>query len=380
MNYRSKLPNVGTTIFATMSALANKHKAINLSQGFPNFDGPDQLKELAFKHMKEGKNQYAPMPGLPLLRQRLARKINDLYGHTVNPDTEITITAGATQALYTAINTFVHPGEEVIVIEPAFDSYAPSILMAGGVPVAYQMNGPDYKVDWEQLASLITDKTRMIITNTPQNPTGKTLKKEDLQALEKLVAGRDILVLSDEVYEHLIFDGQKHQSVFLYPNLWKQSLAVFSFGKTFHSTGWKIGYIVAPEPLMAEFRKVHQYNIYAVNSFLQHALADYLENENFYLNLPQFYQQKRDFFAEAMKGSSLQPQLSEGTYFQLFDYSAVSRESDTDFAIRMTTDFGVAAIPVSVFNSSGHDDHLIRLCFAKTEEVLEKAGNVLRNI
>ncbi len=380
MHFTSKLPQVGTTIFATMSALANQRQAINLSQGFPNFDGPDRLKELAYHHMKNGKNQYAPMPGVPLLRERLAQKIHQLYGALVDPDTEITITAGATQALYTAINAFVHPGEEVIVIEPAFDSYVPSILMAGGVPVAYRMKSPDYTVDWEELGRLITDKTRMIITNTPHNPTGQILRAEDLQALEKLLEGTNILLLSDEVYEHLIYDGAEHQSVFRYPDLWQRSLAVFSFGKTFHSTGWKIGYIAAPKALMGEFRKVHQYNIYAVNSFLQYALADFLETPDFYLDLPRFYQQKRDFFAEAMKGSSLRPLPCSGTYFQLFDYSAISSESDTDFAIRMTTAFGVAAIPVSVFNSNGQDDHVIRLCFAKTEEVLERAGEVLRGI
>ena len=380
MKIKSKLPNVGTTIFTIMSALANEHDAINLSQGFPNFDCPEELKRLVNKHLQEGKNQYAPMAGLPLLRERLVEKIQRMYGYTLHPDSEITITAGATQAIFTAITTFIGLGDEVILIEPAYDCYRPAIELVGGIPVAYELSAPDYKIDWNDIQQLVTDKTRMIIINTPQNPISKTLKAADLIALEQLTFGTNILVLSDEVYEHLIYDGAAHQSVLRYPELFKRSLAVYSFGKTFHNTGWRIGYCVAPDYLMKEFRKVHQFNVFSVNSFVQYGIADFLENPEAYLTLPDFYQQKRDFFAEAMQGSRLQPLSSEGTYFQLFDYSAISDEPDTEFAKKLTIEHGVAAIPVSVFYSSGRQDRMIRLCFAKTEEVLENAGKRLKKI
>ncbi|MFT5764733.1 MAG: methionine aminotransferase [Saprospiraceae bacterium] len=380
MKIKSKLPNVGTTIFTVMSALANEHNAINLSQGFPDFDCPDLLKQLVNKHLQGGKNQYVPMAGIPLLRERLAAKIQRMYGHVVNPDTEITITAGATQALFTAIATFIHSGDEVILIEPAYDCYRPAIEVVGGIPVAYELSAPDYQIDWDAIQQLVSDKTKMIIINTPQNPIGKTLKAADLMALEKLTFGTDILVLSDEVYEHLIYDGAPHQSVLRYPDLFKRSLAVYSFGKTFHNTGWKIGYCVGPDYLMKEFRKVHQFNVFSVNSFVQYGIADFLEDPEPYLSLPGFYQQKRDFFGETMLGSRFKPLSSEGTYFQLFDYSEISNEPDTDFAKRLTMEHGVAAIPVSVFYSSGRQDNMIRLCFAKTEAVLESAGKKLKKV
>lgn len=380
MNIQSKLPNVGTTIFSVMSALANKHNAINLSQGFPNFDCPEALKQLVNKHLQEGKNQYVPMAGVPALRQRLVDKIDRMYGHSINPDTEITITAGATQALFTAIATFVSAGDEVILIEPAYDCYRPAIEVVGGIPIAYELVAPDYTINWQEIKNLVTEKTKMIIINTPHNPIGKTLKASDLKALEDLTKGTDILVLSDEVYEHLIYDGANHQSVLRYPELFKRSLAVYSFGKTFHNTGWKIGYIVAPDYLMKEFRKVHQFNVFSVNSFVQYGIADFLEDPESYLTLPNFYQQKRDFFGKTMEGSRLQPSSSEGTYFQLFDYSNISDEADTDFAKRLTIEHGVASIPVSVFYTSGRQDKMIRLCFAKTEDLLESAGKLLREI
>ncbi len=380
MNIQSKLPNVGTTIFSVMSALANKHNAINLSQGFPNFDCPEALKQLVNKHLQEGKNQYVPMAGVPALRQRLVDKIDRMYGHSINPDTEITITAGATQALFTAIATFVSAGDEVILIEPAYDCYRPAIEVVGGIPIAYELVAPDYTINWQEIKNLVTEKTKMIIINTPHNPIGKTLKASDLKALEDLTKGTDILVLSDEVYEHLIYDGANHQSVLRYPELFKRSLAVYSFGKTFHNTGWKIGYIVAPDYLMKEFRKVHQFNVFSVNSFVQYGIADFLEDPESYLTLPNFYQQKRDFFGKTMEGSRLQPSSSEGTYFQLFDYSNISAEADTDFAKRLTIEHGVASIPVSVFYTSGRQDKMIRLCFAKTEDLLESAGKLLREI
>lgn len=380
MQIQSKLPHVGTTIFTVMSALANEHGAINLSQGFPNFPSSEKLNGLVYEYMQKGFNQYAPMAGVPLLRERLAAKAKTLYGATINPDTEITITAGATQAIFTAISAFVRPGDEVVLLEPAYDSYRPSVEVNGGIAVPYDLKAPHYRPDWTEIAALITPRTRMIVFNTPHNPTGTTLKAEDLQALSRLTSGTDILVLSDEVYEHLIYDAQAHQSVLRYPELWQRSLAVYSFGKTFHNTGWKIGYCLAPAHLMAEFRKVHQFNVFSVNTPMQHALADYLADTDTYLSLPGFYQQKRDFFLDALQGSRLRPLPCEGTYFCTFDYSAISQEPDTEFAKRMTREFGVAAIPVSVFYSDSRDEQIIRLCFAKTEETLQQAGALLRKI
>jgi len=380
MQTTSKLPRVGTTIFSVMSALANEHGAINLSQGFPNFPSDERLNRLVFEHMQKGHNQYAPMPGLPALCERIANKAAKLYGKNINPATEVTVTAGATQALFTAIVAFVRPGDEVILLEPAYDSYRPAVEVNGGKAVIYEMQPPEYKVDWEKLQQLISPATRMIIINTPHNPTGRSLKAHDLQQLEKITADTDILVLSDEVYEHLIYDNQEHQSVLRYPELWNRSLATYSFGKTFHNTGWKMGYCLAPEHLMKEFRKVHQFNVFSVNTPMQYALADYLADENTYLELPTFYQQKRDFFLRAMEGSRLRPLACEGTYFYTFDYSAISDEPDTEFARRMTTEYGVAAIPVSAFYSDQNGGKVIRLCFAKTEETLEQAGEILQKI
>lgn len=380
MKIESKLPKVGTTIFSVMSALANQHQAINLSQGFPNFDCPERLKQLVNQHMQEGKNQYVPMPGVPLLRERLAEKIQKIYGQAINPLSEITITAGATQALFTTIATFVQPGDEVILIEPAYDSYRPAIEVVGGRPVIYELEAPEYKIDWNAMQALISDRTRMIIINTPHNPIGKTLKATDLEALQSLTDNSNILVLSDEVYEHLIYDGASHQSVLRYPRLFERSLAVYSFGKTFHNTGWKVGYCVAPEHLMKEFRKVHQFNVFSVNSFVQYGIADFLDDPSSYLSLPTFYQQKRDFFSEIMQSTRFKASASEGTYFQLFDYSEISDQSDLDFAKTLTTQHGVAAIPVSAFYSSGRQDKMIRLCFAKTEATLQAAGERLQKV
>ncbi|MCB0569955.1 MAG: methionine aminotransferase [Phaeodactylibacter sp.] len=376
----SKLPQVGTTIFTVMSALAHEHGAINLSQGFPNFPSPKVLNELVCQYMARGFNQYAPMAGVPLLRQRLASKAEALYGLAVDPDTEVAITAGATQAIFTAISAFVRPGDEVILLEPAYDSYRPSVEVNGGIAIAHDLKAPDYRPDWAAIKALITPRTRLIVINSPHNPSGTTLKAEDLQALSDITKDTDILVLSDEVYEHLVYDGKAHQSVLRFPELWQRSLAVYSFGKTFHNTGWKIGYCIAPEYLMSEFRKVHQFNVFSVNTPMQHALADYMEQADTYLSLPAFYQQKRDFFLDAISGSHLRPLPCEGTYFCTFDYSAISQEADTAFAKRMTQEYGVAAIPVSVFYSDGRDDKIIRLCFAKTEETLEQAGALLRKI
>jgi methionine transaminase len=391
MKIESKLPNVGTTIFTVMSALAEQHKALNLSQGFPNFDTPEPLKNLVNHYMQEGKNQYAPMPGLPILRQRLAEKMQKMYGCNVDPMEEITITVGGSQAIFTAITAFVKAGDEVILIEPAYDSYAPSIEVNGGKVIPYRLEAPDFKIDWDVFSTLITEKTRMIVINTPHNPTGKTLKINDLQNLEKIIErseiphggteGSDILIMSDEVYEHLIFDGQRHESILRYPNLWERSMAAFSFGKTFHATGWKMGYLVAPAHLMREFRKVHQFNVFSVNTPMQYAIADYLEDEDSYLSLPNFYQTKRDLFLNEMKNSRFVPLHSEGTYFQLFDYQHISDEKDVDFSKRLTIEHGVATIPISVFYGNGVSNaKIVRMCFAKTEETLQQAAEQLSKI
>ena len=380
MNIHSKLPSVGTNIFSIMSALANQHGAINLSQGFPDFDCPQELQNRVNFHLKNGKNQYVPMAGVPVLRERLAKKMENSYGQSINPDTEITITAGATQALFTAITAFVRSGEEVILIEPAYDSYRPAIELAGGIPIIYELQGPDYQIDWIRFGKLISSKTKMIIINTPHNPIGKVRSEDDMRTLEELTNGTDILVLSDEVYEHLIYDGKKHQSVLRFPNLFKRSLLVFSFGKTFHSTGWKMGYCVGPEPLMREFRKVHQFNVFSCNSFVQYGIADFLEDPTTYQQLPDFYQQKRDYFQNELFGSALKPLSSEGSYFQLYDYSSVSDLPDTEFAKYLTMEIGVAAIPVSVFYSSRRDEKVVRFCFAKKEETLAAAGKLLKEI
>lgn len=376
----SKLPNVGTTIFTVMSALANEHGAINLSQGFPNFDCDPKLVDRVYYYMQKGYNQYPPMTGVGVLRERLAEKVEKTYGAKVDPVTEITVVAGATQGLFTAIAAFIRPGDEVVLIEPAYDSYRPSVEVMGGVAVPYELSAPNYKIDWRALAAKVTSRTRMIIINSPHNPTGTCLDAEDLAQLEQLISGTNILILSDEVYEHLIYDGRRHESVLRYPALYERSLAVYSFGKTFHNTGWKIGYCVAPPALTAEFRKVHQFNVFTVNTPIQYALADYMADEQTYLSLPAFYQQKRDFFLEQTAGTSLRPLSNAGTYFQLFDYSAISKEVDTVFARRMTTEFGVAAIPVSVFYSNGRNQGVIRLCFAKTEEMLAQAAKLLRKL
>ena len=379
----SKLPNVGTTIFTVMSALANEHGAINLSQGFPNYSSDPKLLELVSHYMKAGYNQYAPMAGVMELRTVLAKKIFDLYQLEIDPKSEITITAGATQAIYTAITTFVNVGDEVIIIEPAFDIYRPGVELNGGVPVIYEMEAPDYQVDWEKLARLITPKTRMLIINNPNNPTGRIFHRSDLLALDKILTDTHTILLSDEVYEHLVFDDAPHESVLAYPNLWQRAMAVFSFGKTFHNTGWKMGYIVGPEPLMNDFRKVHQFNVFCCNTPVQYALAEFMQDSSTYLGLPAFYQQKRDYFTQLMEQLPFKPLPCEGTYYQLYRYGHLTSEGDRDFAIRMTTEFGVAAIPISVFYSSNKDEKVIRLCFAKTTAVLdaaiEKLHQVLKN-
>jgi methionine aminotransferase len=370
---KSKLPNVGTTIFSIMSGLANQTGAINLSQGFPGFPVSDELIDLVTYAMKSGFNQYAPMQGLMSLRERIAEKVQKSYGHAYNPDSEITITAGGTQALFTAISALIHEGDEVIVFEPAYDSYVPAIQLAGGIAITVPLMPPNYEIPWEEVTKLVNHRTKMIMINSPQNPTGTILTKDDIEQLNTISSGTDIIILSDEVYEHIIFDGLQHESIARYPNLIDRSLIVYSFGKTFHATGWKTGYCLGPEHLMKEFRKVHQFNVFSVNTPLQYALAEYLKNENNYLGLQQFYQEKRDFFVDGLKNSAFKILPCKGSYFQLLDYSNLSQEKDTDYAIRLTKENGVASIPVSVFYSSNHDYKLLRFCFAKENAMLEQA-------
>jgi methionine aminotransferase len=380
MPIQSKLPLVGTTIFTVMSQLAQTHGAINLSQGFPNYQPDKKLQKLVYEHMKKGANQYAPMPGLSLLRERIADKMNRLYGAQINPESEVTVTAGGTQAIFCAIAAFVHPGDEVILIEPCYDSYRPSVETVGGKPVIYQMQAPDYAVDWDQIGRMINPQTRMICINTPNNPTGTLLRESDMLALSKLLRNTDILVMSDEVYEHLIYDGEPHASALRYPELYARSLCIYSFGKTYHNTGWKTGYCIAPPELTKEFRKVHQFNVFSSVHPLQAAFADFMEHEEAYLSLPNFYQEKRDFFQEAMSATRFKPLTCKGTYFQLYDYSAISDEGDLDFCKRLTREYGVAAIPVSSFYSNKKDEQVIRFCFAKTNDLLEQAAQKLQAV
>ena len=379
-NIRSKLPKAGTTIFSIMSGLANEVGAINLSQGFPGFPVSEKLISLYHDALRAGHNQYAPMPGIFTLRECIAEKMEDLYSCEYDPEAEITITAGGTQALYTAISALIHEGDEVIVLEPSYDSYVPAIQLAGGIPVHIPLQPPNYFIPWEEIKKLITQKTRMIIINTPQNPTGTILTAKDMLQLEKITDGTDIIILSDEVYEHIIFDGHEHQSVARYPKLASRSMIVFSFGKTFHATGWKVGYCLGPAHLMKEFRKVHQFTVFSVNTALQHALTAYMLNKENYRGLGEFYQEKRDYFQKLMKGSKFKILPCLGSYFQLLDYSSISTEKDTEYAIRLTKEIGVASIPVSVFYSVPHDYHLLRFCFAKENDQLEKAAERLLSI
>ncbi|MFI5219818.1 MAG: methionine aminotransferase [Bacteroidia bacterium] len=377
---KSKLPKAGTTIFAIMSALANECGAINLSQGFPNFPVSPELIDLIHQKMKEGHNQYAPMPGILPLRERIAEKIQNLYSAKYNPETEITITSGGTQAIYTAITAVIREGDEVIVFEPAYDSYVPAIELSGGIPISLHLKNPDFHIDWNEVKKKVNSKTRMIMINTPHNPCGSILTAKDMHQLEKITNGTDIIILSDEVYEHVIFDGYEHQSVTRYPKLAERSFVVFSFGKTYHATGWKMGYILAPERLMTEFRRVHQFNVFASNTPIQYALAEFMKEKKHYEGLNNFYQRKRDLFLQLMNGSRFKALPCSGSYFQLFEYSGISNEKDTEFAKRVTKEFGVASIPVSVFYKKPPEEKLLRFCFAKDDETLKSAAEKLKII
>ncbi len=378
---QSKLPDVGTTIFTVMSQLANDSGAINLSQGFPDFSAPQGLLDRVTHHLQAGNNQYAPMAGIPELREQIAAKTERLYGRKTNPDTEVTVTSGATEALFSAIEAFVHGGDEVIIFDPAYDSYEPAITLAGGRAVHIPMLAPEFKVDWNLVADAIDANTRMIILNTPHNPTGAVLDAEDMRKLDELVRDTEIILLGDEVYEHIIFDRRQHASLLRSAELARRSLVISSFGKTYHATGWKIGYCVGPAGLMDEFRRVHQFVQFCVVTPLQFALADYLASDpEHYLNLPRFYEEKRDRFCALLEPSRFTFVPSAGTYFQLVDYTAISTEGDVEFARRLTTEHGVACIPVSVFYASPPEQRLLRFCFAKHPDTLEKAAGILCKI
>jgi methionine aminotransferase len=376
----SKLPHTGTTIFTVMSALANEVGAINLSQGFPDYECAPQLIDLVNQAMKDGFNQYAPMAGWLPLREQIAYKTEKLYGAVYSPDAEITITAGGTQAIFTAICAAIHPNDEVIVFEPAYDCYAPAIKLMGGTVKSLELEPPDYRINWDMVKRLISNRTRMIILNSPHNPTSTILHREDIEELEALVKNRDILILSDEVYEHLIFDGETHHSMARYPELQQRSFIISSFGKMFHTTGWKLGYCLAPAAMTAEFRKIHQYLVFSVNTPMQVAIAQYLKNEDSYLNLADFFQEKRDGFRKGLSQTRFELLPCSGSYFQSVRYNNISDEKDTDFAIRLTKEFGVASIPVSAFYNKSTDHHVLRFCFAKKQETLDKAVEKLTKL
>ena len=377
---QSKLPNTGTTIFTTMSALAAEYNAINLGQGFPDFMMPPALMHLVNEAMQQGHNQYAHMNGLPLLRERIAEKIATLYGTNISPDTGITITPGGTYAIYTALTTVLQPGDEVIVFEPAFDSYLPNIEINGGKPVLIPLSFPDYAIDWDLVKQHITPKTKMIMLNTPHNPTGSVLSSGDIEQLRQIVKDTGIFILSDEVYEHLIYDGKKHESILRYPDLLERSFVCFSFGKTYHCTGWKLGYCIAPPQLMKEFRKVHQFNCFSCNSPVQYALATFILEQDHYLKLGTEVQQKRDYFQQLMGQTRFKALPSYGSYFQLYSYAAITDESENDFAIRLCKENGVASIPVSVFYKQETNKQVLRFCFVKNEQTLEAAVNRLMKL
>ena len=368
----SKLPAVGTTVFTVMSALAAEKNAVNLGQGFPDFHCDPALPALAGDAMQAGFNQYPPMTGVPQLREAIAAKLAAIYGHRYDAAGEITVTAGATQAILTAILCSVHAGDEVIVIEPAYDSYVPAIELAGGVPVFVQMavTHDGYAVPWDKVGAAVTAKTRMIMVNSPHNPTGTIFRQADIDALHAIVDGTDILILSDEVYEHMVFDGLQHVSICRHPGLRERAFVVSSFGKTYHVTGWKVGYVAAPPAMTAEFRKVHQFNVFTVNTPMQHALANYMANPAPYMDLPAFYQRKRDLFRAGLAGSRFRLLPADGTYFQCVDYSRISAMPEAEFAKWLTTEIGVAAIPVSAFYQQPKESGIVRFCFAKKDETL----------
>jgi len=376
----SRLPSVGTTIFTVMSRLAAECGAINLSQGFPDFSASPELFDRVSHHMRAGANQYAPMAGVPSLREAIVHRSGTLYGTRYDAEDEVTVTAGGTQAIFTAVTALVRPGDEVVVVEPVYDSYVPAIELAGGRAVRASLSPPGYRPDWARIGALLSPRTRMILVNSPHNPTGSIFTAGDLDALAALVRGTGIVVLSDEVYEHIVFDGARHESVSRHPELAARSFVVGSFGKTFHVTGWKVGWALAPRELMAEFRKVHQFVVFTVNTPVQLALADYMADPGRWLELPAFYQRKRDLFRAGLAGTRLEPLPCSGTFFQLASYARVSDEPDRVLAERLTREIGVASIPVSAFHGDGRQDRVLRFCFAKSDETLSRACERLAKV
>ncbi len=377
---QSKLPKVDTNIFTIMSQLSNEYNAINLSQGFPDFDVDELLIRTVQKYFKKRYHQYAPMHGVLELRKQISKKVEKLYSTYYHEDDEINITSGATQAIYTSISAIIREDDEVILFTPAFDCYQPAIELNGGKPIFVQLKAPNFSINWEEVKKIITQKTKMIIINTPNNPTGKTLSENDLLKLEKIISDTNIIILSDEVYEHLVFDDKKHNSVCKFPQLANRSIAVFSFGKTFHVTGWKLGYILAPKSIMKEIRKVHQFSVFSSNHPLQMAIAEYMDNEDNYLKLDSFYQEKRDLFLSIISASRFEPLKCNGTYFQLLRYNNISEKRDTEIAKDLVIKKGIASIPISVFYHSYLDQKILRFCFAKKSETLKRAGDIIIKI
>lgn len=376
----SRLPAVGTTIFTVMSALAQQHGAVNLGQGFPDFDCDPRLLDAVNLAMRSGHNQYPPMPGVPALREAIADKIATLYGQVYDPGSEITVTAGATQAILTTMLAVVQPGDEVILLDPCFDSYAPNVALAGGVAVHVPLTPGSFRPDFDRIAQAMTPRTRLIVVNTPHNPSATVWTAEEMQRLAELLRPSDVLVISDEVYEHMVYDGVRHESIARWPELAARSFVVSSFGKTYHVTGWKVGYVAAPAALTAEFRKVHQFNVFTVNTPVQHGLAAYMRDPQPHRELAAFYQAKRDVFAAGLRATRLRPLTSAGTYFQCVDYAAISDEDEGTFCERLTREIGVAAIPMSAFYASDVQQRLIRFCYAKRTETLERALERLRRL
>ena len=374
------MPKVETTIFTVMSALAQEHGALNLSQGFPEFDGGERLRKAVNQAMKSGHNHYAPMAGHMPLREAISEKMEDLYSAKYDPEKEITITAGGTEAISSALTAMIREGDEVILFAPAYDCYAPIIELNGGKPVFVELNPGDYSIDWEKVKRVMNYRTRMIIINTPHNPTGSILNAQDIERLAKLLKGTEILVLSDEVYEHILFEGYEHQSVARFPDLAERSFLVYSLGKTYHNTGWRLGYCLAPENLMEEFRKVHQYSVFTCNTPMQHAFTEMISDSSTYSELGAFYQEKRDLFRESIKGSKFKALPCAGTYFQLLDYSKITDESDLEFAKRLTREFKLASIPISVFYPNSIDNKVLRFCFAKESDTLRRAAEILNTV
>ncbi len=377
---RSRLPSTGVSIFSVMSRLADEHDAINLSQGFPDFDCAPTLVDAVAAAMRAGHNQYAPMAGVPALREALARKIAHLYGHRYDPATEITVTSGATEALFSAITALVHPGDEVIIFVPAYDSYAPAVQLSGGVPVFVPLHPPDWRIDWDRVRAALTPRTRLVLLNTPHNPTGMTIDREDVRQLADVLDRSGALALSDEVYEHIVFDGRRHESLSRHPELARRSVVVSSFGKTYHATGWKVGYCVAPREITAEIQRIHQFVTFTVNGAVQMAYAGLVDQDPACAEVATFYQARRDRFLSLMEGSRFRPLACQGTYFQLMEYSAIADEPDTDFSLRLIREHGVAAIPTSAFMHGADPGRVLRFCFAKRDETLVRAAERLRAI